>query len=262
MKFLNFKNYLNNCKYIGYKPFYKDTIIPDVFDKIIEFREIENEKKKDDEEKYIHLLILTDYFKENIRKRKILSKIKKGITKTEKKNSLKRDLNNTIIQQFLNLNLKKGAKFNLFKHMNKSVENFFYILNKENEEFFKYKNYKSIFFLTNNFHDYNNFNYLLKSFLPKYFSVFDIRTKKTTKRSKFNKKYSHEIVYIPEPKRLKNLLRIFTTFSENFKNYEFWERLFWSFISIIMNRKNVFLSKRKLYIYKKSIQFFVRKKKN
>ena len=207
-----------------------------------------------------HPFLRVGYLKDNVKKIKILLNIKKGITTTEKKNSLKRDKNNTLMQQYFNIMVGNGDKGTLFKHFNKAVENFFYILNDQNEEFFKYKNYLPLFYLSNHFIEYNDFNFILKEFLPKYFSLFDIKTKKTTKRMKSSKKYTHEVVYIPEPKRLKNTLKVINVYSENFKNYDLWERLFWMFLSIIMDKKRSYLINRRSYIYKKSLKFFVNKK--
>lgn len=208
-----------------------------------------------------NILVKLGYLKRNVNNRKVLLSIRKGVTKSEKKNSLKRDKNNNVLQQYLNTMLLNGDKNTLFKNFNKAVENLFFILNDENEEFLKYKDYKSLHFLVNNFVEFNDFNYLLNTFLPRYFSLFDIKTTKNNKkRSRNAKKYSHEIIYIPESKRLKNVLKIISVYSENFKNYNLWERLFWLFIILLTDQKKTNLLKRRSYIYKKSIKFFINKK--
>ena len=240
MKFLVTKNLLekNNLNF-------NENYIPNLYNNIYKF----------------HILVKLGYLKKFVKNRKVLLNIKKGITKTEKKNSLKRDKNNTIIQQFMNIMLRGGNKNTLFKHFDKSIENFYFILNDENEEFLKYKDYLPLNFLVNNFIEYNDFNYILENFLPGYFSLFDIKTiKNNKKRTRNPKKYSHEITYISENKRLKNLLKIINVYSENFKNYELWERLFWLFIVLITDKKKSNLIKRRSYIYKKSIKFFINKK--
>lgn len=157
--------------------------------------------------------------KKNVKNRKISSKIKKGITTTEKKNSLKRDKNLPMLNQFINIMNGDGNKRLIFKNFNKAIELFFFTLNEENEEFFKYKNYAIFLFLIKNYHEYNNFNYIFEDLIPNYYSIFDIKTKKNYKKRKQIKKYKHEIIYIPEPKRLKNVLKIISFYSENFKNY-------------------------------------------
>lgn len=202
--------------------------------------------------------ILTDleYTKKYYKNRKVLLRIKKGITKTEKKNSLKRDKNNSILQQYMNIIVKDGGKNTIFKNFSKSIENFYFILNDENEEFYKYKNYLILNFLVNNFIEFNDFDYLLKRFLPDYYSIFDMKTIKNKKKGKNLKKYNHEICYIPEAKRLKNLLKIINVYSKSFKNYNLWERLFWVFITLMMDKDKTNLLKRRSFIYKKSIKFF------
>ena len=214
-----------------------------------------------DEESFINLKFLKfNYLKKNIKNRKIFLKIRKGLTSTEKKNSLKRDSNFSIVQQYINVSLKGGNKDIVFKNLDKAVEIIFFSFNDENEEFIKYKNFFNLNFLVNNFIDYCDFSFLLGEFLPQYYSVFDIKTKKNHKKSRKIKKYSHEIIYIPENKRLKNTLKVLNMYTNNFKNYELWERLFWMFTTVINNKKNSYIYKRRAYIYKKSIRFFVNRK--
>lgn len=197
-----------------------------------------------------------EYSKKVVLNRKILLNIKKGLTKSEKKNSLKRDKNNTILQQYINIAVKNGNKSTFFKHFNMAVDNFYFILNNENDEFYKYKNYLIYNFLVNNFMEYNDFNFILENSLKEFFSMFDIKTIKSRKKSKTLKKYTHQIFFIPENKRLKNLLKVLNAYSEGFKNYNLWERLFWLFIILITDKKRTNLIKRRNYIYKKSIKFF------
>lgn len=179
-----------------------------------------------DNEHIFYILTNLGYMKKNVIKRKFLLNIKKGITKTEKKNSLKRDKNISILNSYLNIMIFNGNKNTLFKHFNEAVENFFYIFNNENDEFYKHKDYLILNYLSNNFIEYNDFVYMLNKFLPDYYSIFDIKTKKNNKKSKNKKKYSHKIFYIPENKRLKNTLKILNSYSNTFKNYNLWERLF------------------------------------
>lgn len=239
MKFLN-KNYFFKNNLSSDTSIHFDSIF-DKFDNLNNFLEIE-------------------YLKKNVKNRKIISKIKKGITKTEKKNSLKRDKNNTVIQQYINVMVYNGNKNTILKNFNKSIELFFCIFDENNEEFMKYKNYSALNFLSNNFSEYNDFQYILDIFLPKYFCIFDIKTKKNNKKKRSLKKYRHDIVYIPEPKRLKNTLKIINTYSESFKHYNLWERLFWLFINLIIDDKKSFILKRRSFIYKKSVKFFINKK--
>lgn len=199
MKFLKTNNILINSEVN-----FNQEIIPHIYNDFLEN----------------HPLLKLGYLKKNVKKRKILLNIKKGITSTEKKNSLKRDKNNTILQQYMNIMIYNGNKGTLFRNFDIAVENFFYALNDQNEEFLKYKNFLPLHYLVDYFAEYNDFNYILEEFLPKYYSLFDIKTKKNPKKIKALKKYRHDIVYVTEPKRLKNILKIINVYSENFKNYE------------------------------------------
>lgn len=210
-----------------------------------------------DYSEYLEYWILKD----NYKKRKILNRIKKGVIRSEKKNSIKRDLNNNLFQQYINIVSKKGNKEFTFSQFNISSEIFFLSLNENFDEFKNYKDYLSFVFLSDLVKEYNNYNFILTNTLLNLESIFDIKTKKSPKKMKRLKPFTHEIVFIPKVKRLKNVLRVFNVYSENFKNYNLWERLFWLFLSVSLDYKKSPVYKRKLYIYKKSIKFFSKNKK-
>lgn len=166
-------------------------------------------------------LLDIDYPKKNIKKRKILLNVRKGVTLSEKKNSTKRDNNNTLLQKYLNISCKTGNKNTLFKHLNLMTENFYFIFNSDFEEFHKYKNYSIFKYLSDHINCYNDFNYILNYSLSNSQSIFDMKTKKNQKKLKLKKPFSHEIVYVPKQKRLKNNLKILNTYSESFKYYNY-----------------------------------------
>lgn len=250
MKFFNIDKFQNN-KF----NFFSDFTI-NIDKKFIKFYEnIENDDNLD-----TFNFIDYEYFKSNVKRRKILNNIKKGVTSTEKKNSIKRDVNNTLMQQFINVVFKNGNKEFIFNQVNTVSENLFFILNEEHEDFYKYKNYKSLCFLSEFSPKFNNFNSIFFNSLIDLESLFDIKTKKNPKKLKLLKKFSHEIVFIPKIKRLKNTLKVLNVYSENFKNYNIWERLFWMILFVILDQKKSFLFKRRSFIYKKSLKFFSKKK--
>ena len=207
---------------------------------------------------YILEELLTNYnFEKNFKKsRKIISNTRIGVISNIKKVSLKRDKNFNLLNQYINLMQKKGSKINLFKNINLSVENLFFSLNHNLEEFSIYKNYPNYVYLHNNNYFFSDFNYLLNNSIENLESIFEIKPKKNNKKLKLPSKYTHEIVYIPKDKRLKYVLRSLSVYKENFKNYNLWERIFWSFFILTMNKNNSFLKKRRDYIYSKSIKFF------
>ena len=122
--------------------------------------------------------------KDNFKRRKILNRIKKGVTKNEKKNSLKRDLNQNLFQQYINVVFKKGQKEFTFSQFNIISEVFFFSLSENFDEFKNYDNYSSFIYLSNLNKDFNNFNFVLTNSLEKLESIFDIKTKKNSKKLK------------------------------------------------------------------------------
>lgn len=258
MKFLDLNKFETEYQYY-YDPFldYSSSDEEDPEEKKLE-KDLNDRKKLGfDFKKFFNL----NYAKVNIKNRKVLLNIRKGVTLTEKKNSVKRDKNNMLIQQYVNICSKTGNKNTLIKHFNIMVENFFMIFNEEFDEFQNYKNYEVINYLVNNINSYSNFNFLLESTLINFQSIFDIKTKKNQKKLKLQKKFSHEVIYVPKKKRLKNNLKIISIYSENFKYYSYWERLFWMFAIVILDFKKSFVYNRRNYVYKKSVKFFSNKNK-
>lgn len=196
-----------------------------------------------------------------IKNRKVLNNVKLGVIKNIKKTSIKRDKNVEMLKQYINLIQKNGKKLNFLKSFNKSIENLFFVLTFNFDEFKHYKYYNDFVYLHNNNHYFSNINNFFENSLNSLESIFEIKTIKNNKKLKLLNKYTHEIVYIPRKKRPKYVLRALALYKENFKNYNLWERLFWSILLNILNKNNSFLLKRRDYIYNKSIKFFKLKKK-
>lgn len=194
-----------------------------------------------------------------IKKNKYIVKSKFGIVKNKNKISLIRDKNFSFISQYINLNTKKGKKLLFFNNFNKAIENIYHIFNVYYENFNIYENYLLYMYLYNNNYYLSSYNNLIFYSIDNLESIFEIKTIKNSKKLKLSNKYNFEIVYIPEKKRLKYVLRSLSVYKESFKNYSLWERLFWSLLLIILNKKNSFILKRRNYIYSKSIKFFKKK---
>lgn len=201
-----------------------------------------------------------EYEKINIKNRKNLRDIRKGVSKNVKKDSLKRDSQFNLIGKFITLNTKKGKKLTFSKNVNYMLENLTNSFNFYSSEFSVYTNYENFFFLNSINSTYSNINNILDNLTSGLESVFEIKTKKNNKKLKLKEKYAHEIVYIPKAKRLKYVLKSLSIYKESFKKYNLWERLFWSFFIVIINKEKSFLSKRREYIYIKSVKFFKKKK--
>ena len=167
-----------------------------------------------------------DFKKLKIRNRKFNNKSKLGVLNNLKRSSLIRDKNNSLLNQFINLSFKKGKKSSLLKSLNLALENILLSLNNYSDEFKNFNNYDNFILIYNKNQSFNDVSYLLFNFLLKLESIFEIKTIKNPKKFKSLGKYSHEIIYIPKLKRLKYVLRSFSLYNENFKNYNLWERFF------------------------------------
>ena len=203
------------------------------------------------------------YKKNKIKNRKVLSNIRPGLTRNIFKNSIKRDLNNTLVSQFLNINQRKGKKIKMFNNVSISFENFNDVFLDYSEDFSNYSFYNDAFYLFNNNPFYSNLNYILNSFCLDCKSIFEIKSIKLNKKKKkpgSSEKYTHEIVYIPPKRRFKYVLKSISVYKEFFNNYSLWERLFWGFFTILAKGKNSFLHKKREFVYLKSIKFFKTKK--
>lgn len=253
MKFLNFKL----TSYLVYNSDKFNFILDDVNNKFFEVN-ITNQEDEDDL-KNLKNSFLYFYIKKDVRKRKMINKSKKNVTNNNNNNSLRRDKNVTMYNLFLKGILKNGLKCRYNKHSNFFLESFFFNLNNKNEDFLKYDNYEFFCFILKRNNCYNDINYILDLIIPTYNCIFDIKTKKNPKHLKSEKKYSHQIVYVPRGRRIKKSLKSMSFYIENYKNYFLWERLFWLFTFIIFNSKRSFLVKKREFIYKKSLKFFKRK---
>lgn len=206
------------------------------------------------------------YDKKCIKNRKILNKIRPGLTKNLLKNSIKRDKNNSFLEQFLNINQKKGKKIKILNSINTAFENFNMVFTLELEEFKRYKNYSNLFNIFDKNFFFSDLNYIFFDVCLKYKSIFEIKSIKNNKKVrqmlKNNSKYTHEIIYIPPERRMKYVLKNLSLYKENFKNYNIWERFFWSFFMTLILNENSFLKKKRDFIYLKSVKFFKLKKKN
>lgn len=201
-----------------------------------------------------------NYFLKLIKNRKNVSNIRPGVSVNNKKNSIKRDKNFSILKQFININTKKGKSLTIFSNINIMYMNLFDCLSNELEDFSNLKNYSKLVYVFNIDPSYSDLNKLLHYLISGLESVFEIKTSKNNKKLNLKTKYSHEIIYIPKERRLKYVLRSLSTYKEYFKNYSLWERFFWSFLTILLNKDKSFLKKRRDYIYLKSIKFFKKKK--
>lgn len=219
-----------------------------------------NDNKKFDNLEYIFDLENCFFYEKSIKKKKnYLNKIRPGICENKKKSSILRDENFSFINQYININLKNGKKNSFFKSLNTMNNNLFFCFKEVLPDFEKYKNYHNIVFLYNLNNDYSDLNNIITNYIKDLKSIFEIRTIKNNKKLNLPNKYSHEIIYLPKERRAKYVLKALSLYKENFKKYDLWERIFWSFFLTILNKNNSAIAKRKTYIYIKSLKFFKKK---
>lgn len=215
-------------------------------------------------ENYINSLTdysLNYYFEKFfVKKRKLATSVRVGVTKNIKKNSIKRNKNSNLIGLYYNLMHRKGKKLKSLKNVNYAFENLLNSFNDNIDDFNIYKNYSYFVELSNSNSVFSDLIYLLEYSIKDLESIFEIKTKKNHKKLKLSSKYTHEIVYIPKIKRMKYVIKSLCFYKNSFKNYGLWERVFWSFFLTILNRENSFLKRRRNYIYLKSVKFFKIKK--
>ena len=201
------------------------------------------------------------FFKKHLKTRKIFLKTFNNKLKNDKKDSVRRDKNNTLIEHFLNVSIKGGNKLVLLKHFNLFLNSFYLSFNEKNDDLLHYKDYLTLFNLLKYKKNYYNFDFLLKESILPLESLFNVQLVKINKKNKnkSNKKYTYNVIYINKKKRLKHVLKLINNYTEKFKYYNYWERLFWTFMVIITDQKNSFLWKRKFFVYKKTLQLLYKK---
>ena len=201
------------------------------------------------------------FLKKNIKSRKIFRKAVNGRRRNQKNDSLKRDRNSTIVEQFFNVSMKSGNKLVILKQWNIFILNLFNSFKENSNNLNHYKNYESLLELLQSKKSYYDFDLLLNRSLILFEPLFNVKIEKASKRmkSKLNKKYLYKIVYIKKEKRLKHVLKLINSYSERFQNYNYWERLYWMFASILLEPKNSYLWRRKIYVYKKSLKKLFKK---
>lgn len=193
-------------------------------------------------------------FIKNSNKKKIFFKDKSNI----------RDKNIVILKKFYNISVYNGKKESFFINFNNFLKIFFDIFIKKNKYFEKYINYINLFKLLDIKKINFNFNVLIKDFIYEYNSIFDIKICKVPKKYKLKlkKKFTFELSYIYNKKRLKYTLKLINNFIKNFKGLNLKNDFFWTFIELLLNPKNSFLWKRKINIYNKAMKKFFKKNFN
>jgi hypothetical protein len=163
------------------------------------------------------------FLKKQAKTRKVFLKTINNKSKNKKKDSVRRDRNNTLIDHFLKISMKGGNKLTLLKHFNFFLNNFYLSFNNKDENFYNYKDYITLFNLLRYKKNYYDFNFLLKESITPLEALFNVQLNKVNKKNKnkLKKKYSYNVTYINKKKRLKYVLKLINNYTEKFKYYNY-----------------------------------------
>lgn len=183
------------------------------------------------------------FYKYNKTNKNIFIKNLNKKIKNFKEKSFLRDKNITILKKYYNISVYNGKKESFFNKFNSFIKLFFYIFIKNNNYFDNYINYNNLYKLLELKKINFDFNILIKDFIYEYMSIFDIQICKVPKKYKlkFKKKFTFELSYIYNKKRLKYTLKLLNNFVKNNNNLNLKINFFWTFIELLLNPKNSFL---------------------
>lgn len=191
-------------------------------------------------------------FQQFLDKTKQLKKLKFLTTSIQL--SQKRIKNLTILDRFLNLFFKDGLKSKYLNYFNKSVEQVYYML------FFFSKNlnynehmYVETLFSTSVKKNFYTFSSILSEIVLLLEPIFSLKIQKVEKKFRkfLKKKFTGKISYIQPRKRLHVVLRALLQYLNLFKPYHLHDRLYYSFFKTLVEQKQSFLYKKKIYMYTK-----------
>lgn len=181
--------------------------------------------------------------------------IQKKIKYTTKKlTSLKRSNNISLLLRFLNFLVKNGLKIRYANILSSGVlklYSMFFFFNKTLASENKY--YKDMFLVIPNFLNFYSFKIILHFFSSLLEPFFYMRVKKVEKkyRKKLKKKFTIQPIYVKPQKRVGFVLKTLVNYTNLFSSYSLSERMFLSLFKTLIEQKNSFLYRRKLYMYSK-----------
>ena len=140
--------------------------------------------------------------------------------KNFKEKSFNRDKNLSILKKYYNISVYNGKKESFFNCFNSFTKLFFFIFIKNNNYFESYPNYNNLYKLLEIKKINFDFDVLIKDFIYEYMSIFDIQICKVPKKYKLKlkKKFTFELMYIYNKKRLKYTLKLLNNFVKNNNN--------------------------------------------
>lgn len=155
---------------------------------------------------------------------------------------------------FINLLNRNGFKLKGITTFNYILENFYLLFNKNFQEYnVLFPNYKIFFNISKMHKIYWNNQFFYQLLEKQFYSIFQLKivnAKNTIKTKKKITKYTTKISYLTKLKRLNWIFKNLITSSIWFENKYFNVRLFYSFLTILLNPTDNFLYKHKIDLYK------------
>lgn len=159
---------------------------------------------------------------------------------------------------FINLLIKNGLKLKSIKTFNYILENFYSLFNKNFQEYNStFPNYKIFLNISKMHKIYWNSHFFYQLLEQQFYSIFQLKivnSKISIKTKKKTTKYTTKISYLNKFKRINWIFKNLITSSIWFENKYFNIRLFYSFLTILLNPTDNFLYKHKINLYKQVLK--------
>lgn len=164
----------------------------------------------------------------------------------------------TLNEIFTNLLIRNGLKLKSITTFNYILENFYLLFSKNFQEYNNtFPNYKIFFNISKMHKIYWNSYFFYQLLEQQFYSIFQLKivnSKISVKTKKKISKYTTKISYLKKFKRVNWIFKNLITSSIWFENKYFNVRLFYSFLTILLNPTDNFLYKHKINLYKQVLK--------
>lgn len=200
--------------------------------------------------KYLNRFYYYSYF---TRSRKVFLKTRNGRILNRSFDAKRRDKNNNVTEQFINVSFKNGKKITFLKHLNTALKNLYFSFNSNgyhdlfqhfnelNHRFDENKLKEFIELVQTDMNYYFNLSNVLADTMVQFFPIFNVKLNKSINKKKSSNKNDIDIIYIKPDKRLKFTLKLFNLFTEKFDLTLLSDRILAAFICLFIDSKNTFL---------------------
>lgn len=164
----------------------------------------------------------------------------------------------TLNEIFINLLTRSGLKLRGIITFNYILENFYLLFSKNFQEYNNtFPNYKIFLNISKMHKIYWNSYFFYQLLEQQFYSIFQLKivnSKISIKTKKKTTKYTTKISYLHKFKRVNWILKNLVTSSIWFENKYFNVRVFYSFLTILLNPSDNFLYKHKINLYKQVLK--------